>query len=305
MRLSLDFGNIGTYSVNLPNVTEQNYVDIENYFTPLINASKIKARDAIAMAFIFALSMCPNENPSDLWHHVIYRLYLRKKIGTNPEQSWVRTSGEAFELAVTQLYNPLLAEHGLKMKSVFSKKQKTEALQRMGIADHVGSSKIDVFLEQKNGGRGQLLDGYGLIGGLHFKASLAERVSDDIPASRIMMKEDYLSILVTLDVKSFPPPHGNLVNRGELGTPSSPTDKRRYIEEHGDFDACFSFNTRTSPSRDSTPSGSRIFVVHLRSDTLTDKTSTPQGLFAEESVGYHSKTPKHDDFVQFLLDSIN
>jgi len=92
---------------------------------------------------------------------------------------------------------------------------------------------------------------------------LAERVSDDIPASRIMMAEKFLSILSTLDVKSFPPPHGDLVNRGELGSPTNPSDKRRYVEEHSDFSACFSYNTRTIPSPPITRSGKRIYVVDL------------------------------------------
>ena len=64
----------------------------------------------------------------------------------------------------------------------------------------------------------------------------AERVSDDIPASRAMQAKGLLSPLWTLDVKSFPPPTGDLINRGELGTPDSPSDKRKYVELHGDFD---------------------------------------------------------------------
>ncbi|EKD07251.1 BsaWI family type II restriction enzyme [Limnospira fusiformis KN01] len=57
---------------------------------------------------------------------------------------------------------------------------------------------------------------------------MAERVSDDIPASRIMMQYGFLSLLSTLDVKSFPPPGGDLINRAEFGSPDNPSDKRRY-----------------------------------------------------------------------------
>lgn len=117
-------------------------------------------------------------------------------------------------------------------------------------------------IEKRGAGRG-IEDEYGIIGGIHAKVSLAERVSDDIPASLIMMAEGFLSILLTLDVKSFPPPHGDLVNRGELGSPTNPSDKRRYVEKHGDFSACFSYNSRTVPSPPTTHSGKRIYVVDL------------------------------------------
>ena len=138
----------------------------------------------------------------------------------------------------------------------------------MGIADKVGSRKIDMSIEKKGDPRGAV-DGYGVIGGLHIKASLAERVSDDIPASRVMMSAGFESMLLTLDVKSFPPLAAlgfdqnirRLINIGEFGTPERPSDKRRYVENHGDFTAGFSYNSRTIHSPEETASGRRIFVV--------------------------------------------
>ncbi len=116
MKLSLDFGNgIGTHTVELPNTTEEDYAAIEAYFTPLINSTQVKLREAIANAFAFAVGRCPYENPSDLWHHVLYRMYCHEKKGTNAPQSWVRTSGEAFELALAQRYNPLLKQEGIRL----------------------------------------------------------------------------------------------------------------------------------------------------------------------------------------------
>jgi hypothetical protein len=99
---------------------------------------------------------------------------------------------------------------------------------------------------------------------LDSKASLAERVSDDVPCSAAMMRSGLVSFLYTFDSKSFPPPAGDLVNRGELGSIAQPSDKRRYIEEHGSFDACFSYNLRSVPSPEVTPSGKRIFVCSLK-----------------------------------------
>lgn len=255
----------------LDNVTDAQYDEISNYFVPLINDKKLKSRDAIGRAFVLATQVCPNANPSDLWHHVLYRIYIREKFGTNPNQSWVRTSGEAFEIAFVERYNPVLARHGIRLTTLF-KGQKGIALTRMGVADRIGSSKVDVLIEKQGSGRSPDAEGFGVVGGIHAKVSLAERVSDDIPASRIMMGEGLLSVLSTLDVKSFPPPHGDLVNRGEFGTPDRPSDKRNYIEGHGDFSACFSYNLRTAPSDGRTPSGRRIYVSGFsgREDQFTE-----------------------------------
>jgi len=78
-----------------------------------------------------------------------------------------------------------------------------------------------------------------------------------------MMNAGYFSPIWTLDVKSFPPPNGDLVNRGELGSPKAPSEKRRYVEEHGDFDNCYSANARTAPSSGQTHSGKRVYTLGL------------------------------------------
>lgn len=261
MFITLDFDGLGQFPVDLSGVNESNRNQIRQLLKKNVN-SKRKSREVLAEVFELALSLCPDANPSDLWHHLIYRDYLKFKLGTNPSQSWVRTSGEGFEIVIANTYNPLLASHGIRILPLFSKQEKGKILQRLGIQDQVGSEKIDLAIEAVGRGQG-LQDGFGIIGGIHAKASLAERVSDDIPASRIMMKAGLLSILCTLDVKSFPPPHGDLVNRGELGTPTSPSDKRAYIESHGDFSLCVSYNSRTTPSPAKTDSGRKIIVTGL------------------------------------------
>jgi hypothetical protein len=136
---------------------------------------------------------------------------------------------------------------------LISKPKKLAALKAMGIAGVVGSDKLDVGLFIDDTDR--------IFGGVHVKASLAERVSDDVPCSRAMMNNGYFSPLWTLDVKSFPPPQGDLVNRGELGTPANPSEKCKYVEEHGDFDHMFSGNARTVASKEKTNSGKRVIVI--------------------------------------------
>ena len=79
-----------------------------------------------------------------------------------------------------------------------------------------------------------------------------------------------MSIALTLDAKSFPPPHGDCVNYGELGGRSRMVEKdrlkRNYVEVNGQFDGLFSFNLRTPESPARTPSGKRIYTLSLSED---------------------------------------
>jgi hypothetical protein len=68
-----------------------------------------------------------------------------------------------------------------------------------------------------------------------------------------------------MDSKSYPPPHGDCVNYGELGGRSVGEEKERlkrdYVEVTGQFDGLFSFNLRTPPSPKETQSGKRIYTL--------------------------------------------
>ena len=233
--------------------------------------TRIKNRDAIAGAFAYGIELCPKFNPSDLWHHVIYREFVRtikdSRRVNDPKQSWVRSSGDAFELFLQDYYNAQLAADGVWLTALFSKNESKDVLKEMGIDAEIGGSKLDLAIRTATK----------IVGGIHAKASLAERVTDDVPASMAMMRKGYLSALVTLDVKSFPPSMTvsdarAFQNRGELGTPSAPSDKRKYIEDHGSFDWCISYNHRTIASPSSTNSGKRISTVNLNGppDALED-----------------------------------
>lgn len=231
--------------VQLDGINDAQKMDIEQRLESELAVRK--NYEAIAATFAFAVTLCPDANHSDLWHHVIYRHY-RDLIS---EQSWKRASGQAFEKFFVDFYNPHLTP-GVRLRFA-----KPDDLRRMGIHRRLGRGKLDIVIEQtKDGG-----ETWEIVGGIHAKVSLAERVTDDEPASRAMMRKGYFSPLVTLDVKSFPPPHGDGVNRGELGTPERPSEKRKYIERHGSFSACFSYNLRTHPSGTVTPSGRRIFTL--------------------------------------------
>ncbi len=246
--------------IDLPGVTRHAFARVSGTLEAFLADPAVKNRNAITQTFLSILHESPEANPSDLWHHVVYRLYceiLPRHRPQDPKQSWVRASGEALEQIVEALYTPVLQPHGVEISALISRDQKRMVLGAMGLGAEVGDSKLDVglYLTAK--------DGKTIFGGVHVKASLAERVSDDVPASRAMMREGLLSPLWTLDVKSFPPPHGDLVNRGELGTPEEPSEKRKYVEEHGDFDNCYSANSRSVPSTGATRSGKRVITLSL------------------------------------------
>lgn len=209
--------------VELEGVSEEARAEAARVLRAWLGDPMVKNRDAIKEAFMTVLRLCPDANASDIWHHVVYRLYceiLPESRHQNPGQSWVRAGGEALECIVEEIYRPALHEHGIDVRALISKSEKAAALAEMGLTGSVGQSKLDVGLYV------QRTEGRAIFGCVHVKASLAERVSDDVPASERMIAAGFFSPLWTLDVKSFPPPDGDLVNRGELGSPESPSDKR-------------------------------------------------------------------------------
>jgi hypothetical protein len=259
LRLDLTVNRVRV-EIDLPGLTEKVYREARKRLNWLLAKPEVKNREAVAQAFIYLLRKSPEANPSDLWHHVVYRLYcdiLPRHRPQNPGQSWVRASGEALEQVVEEWYTPVFQPHGIEILALISRQRKSKVLDAMGLGAEVGDSKLDAGLYLATRKERQI------FGGVHVKASLAERVYDDVPASTAMMRKGLLSPLWTLDVKSFPPPHGDLVNRGELGSPDSPSEKRKYVEEHGAFDNCYSGNSRSVPSSGATTSGKRIYTLKL------------------------------------------
>ena len=234
-------------------VTDTEYSSIQQEL--LAGLNNRRHFEAIGHAFEFALNLCPRVNPSDVWQHIIYRTYLTTG---RSEQSWKRASGQAFENAFVRLYNPRLYEHDIRLV-VLSPSQTALALREMEVHRQVGHSKLDIALQ----GVCESDRTWRVFGGVHAKVSIAERISDDEPASRAMIANGYLSVIATLDSKSFPPPGGDGVNRGELGfpRPGHTADKRDYVEVHGSFHMCFSYNLRSPPSTGNTPSGGRIYSL--------------------------------------------
>lgn len=242
-------------TVEVKNVTDSNYKLIRQNFIRLLK--KVKPYEAIADAYVYALELCPKANPSDVWQHIIYRTYMDRG---NNEQSWKRASGQGFEVAFAKVYNPRFAVYGIRLV-VLSKNGAIKALKEMKLDGKIEPSKMDIAIEGNCDLQG---NEWRIFGVIHGKTSLAERIKDDAPASRIIMEHGFISVAATLDSKSFPPPHGDGVNHGELGGRTSSSGikenqpKRNYFEKDGDFTNGYSYNLRTPQSPKITVSGSRI-----------------------------------------------
>lgn len=187
-------------------------------------------------------------------------------------------SGFALERALVMIYKDRLKPLGIRMHIV-KQKQANDALQNIGITG-IQASKVDLFLEGlivTDRGISGTTKEWTVFGSAHVKSSIAERIQDDVPASLAFMDRGYTSIAITMDAKSYPPPHGPGINYGELGGRSLGVEKdrikRRYVENDGQFDAMFSYNLRTPESPTSTPSGKRIITLGLY-DQQPDKLVT-------------------------------
>jgi hypothetical protein len=221
--------------------------------------------DAVANVFAELTKHCPSANPSDLWHHVVYRHLLSQGWSDN---RWKRVSGFALERGLQLVYQPRLTPLGIRMHIVNAATANAN-LAKLGIVGFQ-ASKFDMFLEglvQMEDGPLGKVNGWVVFGSAHVKSSIAERIQDDVPASLAFMEHGLTSIAITMDAKSYPPPHGLGVNYGELGGRTIGVEKdrlkRRYVESDGQFDAMFSFNLRTPESLPNTPSGKRIMTLGM------------------------------------------
>lgn len=241
-------------------ITDADVASAQARLDERLAAKNEQVSTAVALAFLELTEKCPTANPSDLWQHVIYRRLLER--GWN-DQRWKRVSGFALERAFVILYESRLLPHGMRMR-ILPATEANRLLGDLGVKE-AKATKVDLFLEGLLGGE------WRVFGAAHVKSSIAERIQDDVPASRAFMERGLLSIALTMDAKSFPPPHGDCVNYGELGGRSLGVEKERlkrnYVEVEGQFDALFSFNLRTPPSPPSTRSGKRIYTMSLHEES--------------------------------------
>ena len=262
--------NIKSIMVEVGGITNNQVLEAHKILNELLEKEDLIS-NAIAKGYLEIVDMCPEANPSDLWQQIVYRYAL--SIGWN-DNKWKRVSGFALERALSFFYEPILVEYNMRMVNP----PITEIEQELSnLSVDVPPSKTDLLLQSNKP------SGWHLFGAVHVKASIAERIQDDVPASVSLMDAGLISVILTMDAKSFPPPHGDCVNYGELGGRNVSSKhnpqriKRDYVEKYGQFDALFSYNLRTPESPPETSSGKRIY-------TLSFSKSQP------------------DKFVKFLLD---
>ena len=241
----------------LPGATLQQFNEMVNVLKSGL-ASGSRRTDAVANAFLHAINIWPNANPSDLWTFLINRAYCARSnhpeanARLNLEQSWKRTSGWALERVLVAHYQQFLIRNNITIK-ISNKAEKSALLGQIGDS-RIVPDKADVLLTYG------VEDAERLLGVIHVKASIAERRTDDVPMSQALIDAGYLSVFWTMDAKSMPADQP--VNRGEFGGVYDDTlsDKRRDFEEHGHFSACFSYNQNTIPTPGDSNAVARIFV---------------------------------------------
>ena len=106
--------------VFLSGITGTQYLKVEEYVSNLftgLNVShpQLKNREAITQALEVAVNELSDLNPSDIYQHIIYRIYLREYKKSKSEQSWVRAGGEALELFIERHYSPILESNGISI----------------------------------------------------------------------------------------------------------------------------------------------------------------------------------------------
>jgi transcriptional regulator with XRE-family HTH domain len=223
---------------------------------------------SVANAFLKAVSIWKDANPSDIWWFVVYRLYCDQYNHPSVcskldfQQSWKRTGGWALEQILVQHYQEHLYKYGVRI-FIGSTEEKERLLQKLDVEGRLESDKADVLLTYFDDRNIECFAGV-----VHVKASFAERRTDDVPMSKSLSDAGFISPLWTMDCKSVPSRYP--INRGELGKTydgsgiDQRSAKRKDIEDDGFFTGCFSYNHNTLQTPENYPAASRIYSCDFR-----------------------------------------
>jgi transcriptional regulator with XRE-family HTH domain len=134
---------------------------------------------AIAECFLSLVQGNATANPSDVWRYIVSPAFCdpqnhpTSSYGKDLAQSFKRTGGWALERVLVAHYSDFLGQYGIEL----TKNNANHSLAEMGLAGQIHLDKIDLFILARQG------DSMAPLGVLHIKSSLAERRTDDLPAS--------------------------------------------------------------------------------------------------------------------------
>ena len=163
---------------------------------------------AIKTTLIRGLGEFP-EQAADIWH-VVYGSHVRRKSGIDDteiisqiisaHQSWIKSSGHAFEETIKQLGIEALREHGIEIVlqrdlSILLRANElhNEARDIGWLKDQIGSDVFDLFAIVNRNDRRYC---YGVI---QSKTSIRDRVTRDREPSMQAMQSFFWSVAITLD----------------------------------------------------------------------------------------------------------
>lgn len=286
IQLNFQYGKFdSTYTLNNANYNDfLNLMDtFQNDLSKSLNVDgNAHYTSAVKNAFLNAMSLFPDANPSDVWYFIISKMYIdpynHPAINAKLDfsQSWKRTGGWALEEIVVTHYKQFLKQHGINIFIESNKDKKIQLIEQFNVSDRLEADKVDIFLTG-------LVNGSEIaFGVVHVKASFAERRTDDVPMSKALVEAGYTSPLWTMDCKCTP--SAKPFNKGELGNAysegrDSRSAKRKDIEDDNYFSNCFSYNLNTNPTPVEFPAKNKIIICNFKNS--------------------------NDDFSKYIIDSWN
>ena len=165
-------------------------------------------KEAIKRTLIGGLDKFP-EQATDIWR-VVYGSHVRRKSGIDDtetikhvisaHQSWIKSSGHAFEEAIKQLGMEALGEHGIEiilqrdLSSLITSSALDNKERDMDWLRHQTSSDVfDLYALVNRDGKRQC------FGCIQSKTSIRDRVTRDREPSLLAMEEFFWSVAITLD----------------------------------------------------------------------------------------------------------
>jgi len=190
--------------------------------------NKAKARKAaIGGTALQALKAFPDINPEDIWH-MISRMHMQEFAGVDLEldtldaivsarQSWVKSSGHAFEEMVKAECNKYLSGTNMKvllqrdLSSLINANKVTNgSMDITWLKQQCKTDVFDLYVSRVEG------DTYKIFGCIQAKTSVRDRVGRDLPASKVAMEKHFWSTIFIFDASFLHQPKFTAMVNGNI-----------------------------------------------------------------------------------------